>query len=580
MLDGAAADRTALHAMADALVHRGPDGFGDYVDGALGLAHRRLSIIDLETGDQPLGGEDSVVLIANGEIYNDLELRAAMADTRFATASDCESPLQLYRQRGMDYIDQLRGMYAIAIYDGGRKRLCISRDPFGIKPLYYVQTARYFAFASEPQALIAAGLASTTLAPRTRAELLQLKFTTGRKTIYADIERLLPGESLTIGQDASVTRAQRPALPPRRRRKADLETLDREMDAVLADTVFHHVRSDVPLGLFLSGGIDSGVLATVMSRLTSQPILALTVGFPGTAARDETEAARVVADAVGAEHHVIEMRPDDLWSLAPKIAAALDDPTTDGAALPMYVMGQAAAAAGRKVMLSGVGADELFGGYSRYRKAVWMGPLARSRSKPVFRGVGGDAASLAHWRDDLAKVAAAEAGGGRSQMQRLQAIDCAEWLPNDVLLMLDRCLMAHGVEGRTPFVDPAVAEFAFNLDDRIKVRGKFGKWILRRWLARNLPQAGAFARKSGFVPPMGEWIATASPATVDLISRQPGVAEALGSDMAKGVLQESARHAQAAWSLLFYALWHSHHVLGVPADGGVDDVLAAALQHA
>jgi asparagine synthase (glutamine-hydrolysing) len=176
----------------------------------------------------------------------------------------------------------------------------------------------------------------------------------------------------------------------------------------------------------------------------------------------------------------------------------------------------------------------------------------------------------------LAEVSRAEAGHGRTVVQKLQAIDSAEWLPNDVLLVLDRCLMAHSVEGRTPFLDPPTADFAFRLPDGLKVQGKFGKWLLRDWLNKQVPEAAAFARKTGFVPPVGEWIAAQECRLEELVAGQPGVAETFSGDFVRAVLIDAAANAQAAWSLVFYALWHSRHVLGLSADGTIDEVLAEA----
>ena len=576
MRGGAAADQGVLQRLADAMAHRGPDGSGLYVRDNLGFAHTRLAIIDLQTGDQPLVAPDAVVLIANAEVYNDPELRLGLAEAPFATRSDCESPLHLYRAKGLDFADDLRGMYAIAIHDPAQARLVLTRDPFGIKPIYYVEDAAGFAFASEPQALIAAGLAGSALRPHPRAELLQLKFSTGADTIFAGIQRVEPGETLVIEDGRITQRRRRAMLPKAGPVRAPAASLSEQLDAVLLDTVSHHLRSDVPYGLFLSGGIDSAVLVTLMARLSSQPVYALTAGFPGSAAADETAQAARVARAVGAEHHVVEMTHTDFWNLAPSIAKALDDPCADGAALPSFMLARAARGQ-LKVVLNGAGADEIFGGYTRYRRARWLGPLAgRSRGTGVFDKDFGPAPSLHGWRDSLARVSRQEAGHGRTVIQKLQAIDSAEWLPNDVLLVLDRCLMAHGVEGRTPFLDPPTADFAFRLPDGLKVQGKFGKWLLRDWLNRQVPQAAAFARKTGFVPPVGEWIAAQECHLEDLVAAQPGVAETFSGNVVRAVIGSAAENAQAAWSLVFYALWHSVHVLGLPADGTIDEVLATA----
>jgi asparagine synthase (glutamine-hydrolysing) len=194
----------------------------------------------------------------------------------------------------------------------------------------------------------------------------------------------------------------------------------------------------------------------------------------------------------------------------------------------------------------------------------------------VFGSDFGAAPALHGWRDGLARVSREEAGHGRTVIQKLQAIDSAEWLPNDVLLVLDRCLMAHSVEGRTPFLDPPTADFAFSLPNKLKIQGRFGKWLLRDWLNKAVPESAAFARKTGFVPPVGEWIASRDCHLADLVWGQPGVAETFSADFVGAVLADPANNAQAAWSLVFYALWHSHHVMDLSPDGGIDEVLAEA----
>jgi asparagine synthase (glutamine-hydrolysing) len=263
----------------------------------------------------------------------------------------------------------------------------------------------------------------------------------------------------------------------------------------------------------------------------------------------------------------------DFWAFAPRIAAAIDDPTADAAVLPTWMLGRAARADGLKVTLCGEGADELFGGYARYRKrrAPWRF-LAR---KPRSKGVLGELPGLALWRDGLAATEA-EAAEGRSALQASQAVDIAQWLPNDLLAKLDRCLMVHGVEGRTPFLDPAVAGFAFRLPDGLKTSFKYGKTLLRDHLARVFPEAGAYARKRGFKPPVGAWMAAEAGRLAPLVAAQPGVAEMVPAERVRAAFAAAATSPQAAWSLLFYALWHCRHGLGLDAEGDIGEVLSAA----
>ena len=577
MCDERQPDPAVLDRLQAALAHRGPDGSGRHVSGPVGLVSTRLAIIDLRTGDQPLCEKQGAVLVANGEIYNDPELRMQLPDVDFRTGSDCESPLHLYRRKGIAFAEDLRGMYGIAIHDPLTSKLILARDPFGIKPLYYVQTPRCFAFASEPQALIAAGLADRQLRPLACAELFQLKFTTGPETIFSQIRRVLPGETLVISAGRIAERRRRSALPDGATLGMPYEDALRRLDEILLDSVTHHLRSDVPYGLFLSGGIDSAAVAELMARCSPKPVVAATVGFPGSRAADEQAMARRIAQSVGADHHVVEMTEHDFWKVAPRVAQALDDPTTDAAALPTFVLAEAVRRS-VKVVLTGEGGDEMFCGYGRYHRARrFWGLFARNaRMRGEFDNLGNMNEAFSGWRYGLERTEREETRADRTFVQTLQAVDCMQWLPNDLLIKVDRCLMAHGVEGRTPFLDPLVADFAFRLPDDMKATARMSKRLLRDWLSTRLPAAEPYARKTGFNPPVGEWIAARKGLIEALVTLQPGIREIFRQEDIQRAFADPMRHHQAAWSLVFYALWHSHHVLGISAEGTIEDVLAAA----
>lgn len=575
-LSGEPPPHATLQAMERSLFHRGPDGNGHYRSGDVGMVQTRLAIIDLVTGDQPLYEPGGAALVANGEIYNYLELRDELGAGVCATASDCELPLHLYRRSGLDFTRRLRGMYALALHDPAAGRLVLARDPFGIKPLYYAETAQGFAFASEPQSLIRAGLVTAALAPLARNELLQLQFTTGRDTIFAGIERVLPGETVVVAKGRVVERRSIAALPVGGAVRLDEAAAVARLDEVFADSVRLHQRSDVPYGMFLSGGIDSSAVLAMMARLNERPVKAFTLGFAESAAADERAAARAVARALGAEHVEVAFEEADFWRLLPEIAAAMDDPAADYAILPTYKLARTAREAGLKVILSGEGGDELFAGYGRYRSVMrpwWAGGrLLRGRGNLERLGVLRN--DLAGWRDGIAAAELAAAQPGRSRLQVAQATDCADWLPNNLLTKLDRCLMAHGVEGRTPFLDPAVANFAFALPDELKVHDGLGKWLLRRWLDRQTSAAEPFARKRGFTVPVGDWIARRGAELGPLVAAQDCVREiCLPDGVEKLFRAPGGRHESfAAWTLLFYALWHRRHIEGAAVAG---DVLAA-----
>jgi asparagine synthase (glutamine-hydrolysing) len=568
----------ALARLAAALAHRGPDGQGEYRHGNVALVHNRLAIIDLATGDQPLREAGGAVLVANGEIYNYVELRAVMHNVAFTTQSDCEPPLLLYRRHGLDFVERLRGMYAIAIHDAPAGRLVLARDPFGIKPFYYVEGEQGFAFASEPQALIAAGLARADIDPLRRSELLELQFTTRADTIFPGIKRLLPGETIVVSAGRVIERRRQAALPAGGPEPRTADDALAALDHVLEDSVKVHQRSDVPYGMFLSGGIDSSVVLAQMARLNPRPVVAFTAYFPDTPAADERKAAQAVAQATRAEHVEVPVREADFWRALPSIAAAMDDPAADYACVPTYILAAAARAHGLKVILSGEGGDEMFGGYGRYRSALrpwWLGGRVMRR-RGAFDGLNVLRQRHPGWRDGIEAAEITEQTKGRTRLQIAQAVDCADWLPNDLLTKLDRCLMAHGVEGRTPFLDPAVAKLAFRLPDAFKVRRSQGKWLLRQWLARALPAALSAAPKRGFTVPVATWIAAQGERLGPLVAAQPGVAAIAEPGAVQALFRSSGkREGFAAWLLLFYALWHRRHIVGASPQGDVFECLAS-----
>ncbi|MDW3204484.1 MAG: asparagine synthase (glutamine-hydrolyzing) [Alphaproteobacteria bacterium] len=579
--DGSAPPEAALNAMMDALSHRGPDGSGRHHGGDTVLLQTRLAIIDLTTGDQPLYEPDGAALVANGEIYNYVELRARMEGTPFQTGSDCEPALFLYRQMGDAFADELRGMYAIAIHDpteGGS--LILARDPFGIKPLYYAETEVGLIFASEPGVLLRTGLLDVALDEAARDIFLQLQFSCGRFLPIAGVRRVLPGETLVARQGRIVARRQRQALPPGGpERITEQDALDR-LDAALRNSVRVHQRSDVPYGLFLSGGIDSSAILSMMAELNETPVIAFTAGFDDASVQDEREHARMLAKRVGAQHEEVTFGREDFFRLLPRIAAAVDDPTADYAVLPSWTLAERAAQ-DLKVVLCGEGGDELFGGYGRYRSVQrpwWLGGKA-IRSRGVFDRLGVLHDAPNGWRDSIAGREALDRQAGRNRLQSAQATDCEDWLPNDLLVKLDRCLMAHGLEGRTPFLDPAVVEAAYRLPDDLKIRDGRGKWLLRQWLNKRLPEADSFAPKRGFTVPVGAWIAGDAARLGPLVARQACIQEIARPDRVEALFMAAARkrEGQAAWVLLFYALWHKALIGGAAIrEASIHEALEAA----
>ncbi|MGA3401771.1 MAG: asparagine synthase (glutamine-hydrolyzing) [Acetobacteraceae bacterium] len=570
-------DPTTLSKLIDSLHHRGPDGTGHAVVGRVALVHNRLAIIDLVTGDQPLFAGPAT-LICNGEIYNYRELRAAMPGIAFATNSDCEPPLYLWLRDGADYARQLRGMFAVAIHERAQRTVTLTRDPFGIKPLYIAPMPTGLAFASEPQALLEAGLVKREVRPAAREELLQLQFTTGADTIFQGIQRMLPGETLTCADGHVIDRRRISFVPEGGPENIDEDAALARLDRALEESVDLHQRSDVPYGMFLSGGIDSATLLTLMARLNSEPVLAFTAGFDVPEAADEREHAAAVAKALGARHESIEINEAMVWRHLPEIVACMDDPAADYAIIPTWFLAQRARQ-DVKVVLSGEGGDEIFAGYPRYRSAMkpwWLGGRAMY-ARGSFDRLNVLRTRPAGWRDGIAAAELRAAEGGRSRLAAAQATDMTDWLPHDLLLKLDRCLMAHAVEGRTPFLDKGVAAAAFRLPDAMKLRDGMGKWILRKWLEKHLPMARPFAPKQGFTVPVGAWIKGQGGRLGPLVAAQPGVMEIADPERVVALFRGIRRWRDgfAAWKLLFYALWHRRHILGLPPVGDVFETLGA-----
>lgn len=580
-----------LERMRAALAHRGPDGSGTRISSTAALAQTRLAIIDLETGNQPLiagdGTAEDIALVANGEIYNYRELQKDLTGAPLKTRSDCEPPLYLYGRDGAGFAGSLRGMYAIALENPQTEEMVLTRDPFGIKPLYYAETSRGVLFASEPRALLASGLISPALNRDRALELLQVQFTMGRETAYRGIQRVLPGETLTLHGGRITGRSRQAALTAPGTEGLDARGLKQadalyELDRLLNETVDLHQRSDVPYGMFLSGGVDSSVLLAMMNRLNAEPVEAFTIGFDSTTVHDERDHARALAKTVGARHREITFGEDDFWTLLPRVALALDDPTADYAAVPTYKLAAAVKDAGLKVVLTGEGGDEMFAGYGRYRRAVrprLLGGRAM-RLTGTLDGLGilrDDLKDLAgHWRDGITETETTAAAAGWTGLRHAQATDITDWLPNDLLLKVDRCLMAHGVEGRVPFVDRKLANFAFHLPDRLKVHHRRGKWLLRKWLETALPESKPFSKKRGFTVPVADWIGAQGDVLGPLVASSAGIQELCKSDAVETLFKHgSAKTGFACWTLLFYALWHRIHMEGQPPDGDAFEVLAA-----
>jgi len=610
----AVTDRVA--AMSATLVHRGPDSFGEFSDGDVALAARRLSIIDLETGDQPIANEDGTLhVVQNGEIYNYRELRRELerAGHHFRTQGDTEVLLHLYEEQGDRFAERLRGMFAIAIWDGRRRRLVLARDRFGIKPLYYRAAEGELAFASELRAL-----PRGEIDPDALEAFLAFNSIPAPLTIFREIRKLPPGH-LLIWEDGrvDVRRFARPAPIEEVREDEEAELVE-ELRSRLRDSVRAHLVSDVPVGVLLSGGVDSAFLAALAAEESSETLRTFSIGFEERSF-DELAGARLVAERYGTQHRELVLRPDAAL-LLPALADAFDEPFADSSALPTYLVSQLAAS-DVKVALSGEGGDELFGGYYTYAAdllAARVGGLARlagplverlptSTSRASFDYKAKRFVRAAHlpplerhhgWKEIFSPDLRAELTGGSSafdpvdilrdryretegaeELARLQDVDLGIYLVDDLLVKTDRASMAHSLEARVPYLDTVVTNLALALPTRHKIRGLTKKVLLRKAAAPLLPREIVHGKKRGFSIPAAAWLrGELEPFARETLSREtlhrqgffsPEVVGRLLDDHVAGREDRSRQ----LWGLLAFTLWHERHVERAPQEASRPEVL-------
>ncbi len=583
---GRTAPAGTLDRIEAALAHRGPDGNGRYTDKLAGLVHTRLSIVDLANGAQPFIAPDEEggkVLVANGEIYNHSALRDSHCQGYiFSSGSDCETLLGLWARHGTDALFGLRGMYAAALYDPAGGEAVLLRDPFGIKPLYICETADGIFFASEQAALRAAGAGRTAPDALHAGCIIDRQFAPDDLPTFADIRRLAPGEMLVI-RDGRIVESHRDTPLDA---AVDITASDPTgFQQQLHDSVEAHLMADVPLGLFFSGGVDSTAILAAMSDLrrrdgATSPILTYTVRFD-RGGDDETTAARAIAASEGAEFVDVPYGKADFMANAGMAALACDDAAADYAILPTWHLARRAVQ-DVKVALSGEGGDEFFAGYGRYRAGMRRvgakfptRPGAALRSRVLRKDVA--ARLAARYRSDAARMPGliTRLTDRDAALATLQRHDIEDWLPNDLLIKLDRCLMQHGLEGRTPFVDRMMSVFGFRLPQAAKIGAGGGKHVVKSWLDARLPASRPFARKRGFTVPVGDWIADEAQILAPLVAAQPGIEAVMKPADAHDVIMAArGRGGLLAWRVLFYALWHQVHVCQIDARQPLVDILA------
>ncbi len=617
-------DPARLRAMGDALRHRGPDddGFWTCRTSGIGFAHRRLSIIDVSGGHQPMANEDeSVVVVFNGAIYNHVELRESLERLghRFTTASDTETILRGFAEHGVAIFAELRGMFAVAIWDQLERRLILARDPVGKKPLYFAEVEGEFLFASEIKGVRRGLRAAPSLSGPALDAYLTWGCVPGPGTIYREIYTVQPGEVVEVVDRKIAHRkrywrqALRPITPMSREQAVE------RSDGLLREAVRLRLRADVDVGCFLSGGIDSGLIVAMASSLYAGTLKTITVGFED-GAFDERPLAAEVASRYGTSHSEVTVRPDIAGDLA-AIARAYDQPYADSSAIPSYYVAKAAREH-VKVVLNGDGGDEVFAGYRRYVAALvsdmivggdsskiqslWAGlaSMLPSRSghrtpyaflRRFARGMGRgrldryvawaldglDASARGRWLGSTGGSAAIEAFDmrayfaslglgfepGEGFLTQMMAADFACVLPYDLLVKVDIACMAHGLEARSPLLDVRLIDAVSSLPTRTKLSNRVTKPILRELARRYLPDRVCDAPKRGFEIPLTRWLNGELRALSEdvLLSRSGMVCELFGRRAMEKLLRspddmvsgglEPDRRARFIWILLMLGLW-------------------------
>ncbi len=598
-----------LERITGLLTHRGPDEAGYFCNHQIGLGHRRLSIIDLTTGHQPIYNEDkTIVTIFNGEIYNFIELKETLMKKghRFETHSDTEVIVHLYEEYGEDFVEHLRGMFAVALWDASKKKLCLVRDRLGIKPLFYFVDHNKILFASEIKSIVQYPGFEKKIALEALHDYLSFMTTTGRKTIFAGVLRLLPGEMLVCTQE-KIT--QRFYWEPEKIEKRKVYSAQEFLEQ-LQEVVKGHLISDVPLGAFLSGGLDSSTVVALMSRVMDKPVKTFSIGFTGSKYYDETPYARRVAEYLKTDHQEFIVTPR-VVDVIPDILKYFDEPFAVSSAIPTYFLAKLAREK-VKVVLTGDGADELLAGYDYRYWAIRLGeiydrfPLLKGIPLPQLLGgiLKGKKAKLEKFYSQLhvnprlryfsymtkfqeenkrqlySDSMCNQIGNYDSSrdfchyydqlkdddvLNRWLYVDMKTSLPDEMLTKVDRMTMAFGLEARVPFLDHKLVEYVLSLPSSEKLKGRTSKYILRRAIAAILPPDILKRPKHGFEVPVDEWIrGELKDYARDYLNKQRIDKEGIFSgSMVESILQDHLTHKKnyghQLWSLLMFEVWYEKY---------------------
>jgi asparagine synthase (glutamine-hydrolysing) len=609
----ATVERAQIEAMLRTIAHRGPDGQGIHLDAGLGLGHCRLSIIDLNTGAQPMANEDdSVWVVFNGEIYNYQELRAGLLARghHFRSRTDTEVILHLYEELGPECVNQLRGMFAFALWDSRRRRLLLARDRVGIKPLYYCQTKEAFYFASEMKAIIADRGVPREINPAAVRSFFSFNYVPGADTLLKGISKVLPGHYLVVESGRITSRQYWDLKYTRSRWSMSFEAATEELNTLLGAAVRDHMIADVPVGVLLSGGVDSSAILSFAVHATDKKVKTFTVGFDGGQVVDERPYARLAATRFGTEHYDISFTQDDFWNFLPAYVRHMEEPVCEPPAVALYYVSRLARNH-VKVVLSGEGGDEAFAGYPDYPNMLRLerirhavGPFARlagdgaflmgnllgdgrvqryaeALGRPLwahyFSRTSGPSA-LFNWRarrlftEEFLEHTTANAASrfiedlltavpDETLLNQMLYVDSKTWLPDDLLIKADKITMANSLELRVPLLDHVILEFAASLPPIFKVRGKETKRILKAAFAKVLPPDILNRKKAGFPVPYASWLGNGLGQPVEDILLS-------GRSLARGYVRKSelerllranvgrGKYSREIFSLLTLELWH------------------------
>ncbi len=605
-----------LHSMCESIVHRGPDSEGVWMDDRVALGMRRLSIIDLKTGDQPVFSEDKgVIAMINGELYNFREVRAELEKRghKFRTQTDVEIVPHLYQLYGDDFVDHINGMFAISLWDEKKKKLILARDRFGEKPLYYGVFAGQLLYASEPKALLAHPSVSAELNLDALRQYLSFDYVPAPQSIYKGIFKLPAAHMLIVENGEIQTRRYWNLTWNKNGQVRSIEKAAKELRELLSDAVRMRLVADVPLGILLSGGVDSSTVAAFAVQHATEKVKTFSIGFEEDSF-DESRYARQVAHHLGTEHYEATLSVDTAADLISDIGSWLDEPLSDGSLIPTFMLARFVRHH-VTVALGGDGGDELFAGYPMYygHKVAQMyrrvpefvrsgliEPIVKRlpvstdnlsfeyRAKRFVRSSGYDAVARHHsWfgsfteaeqaslltNDAKGKTAGDIYSSARvlldlcdasSEVERMQFLDLNFYMAEDILTKVDRASMAVSLETRAPFLDPRIGQFAASLPLDYKLHGNKGKYILKKAVAELLPGEILNRGKKGFGIPIAEWLkGRLNPLMHDLLSpqrlRTQGLfdhtyVQTLINEHEKGI----ASHHKQLWTLLVFQLWNDH----------------------